>query len=99
MIGAEVTFEDSYVGWAPNPDSKVLRVAEQSFEDLFGRKPRIEALHAGLECGLFLEKMPGLDMISFGPTLKDIHSPSEKANIESVKQYWAFLCEILRRLA
>lgn len=99
MIGAEVVFDDAYVGWAPNPDSKVLKVAEQSFEELFGQTPRVEALHAGLECGLFLEKMPGLDMISFGPTLKDIHSPSEKANIPSVQKYWEFLCDILRRLA
>lgn len=99
MIGCEVRFEDPYVGWAPNPESKVLKVAEQSFEDLFGSKPRVEALHAGLECGLFLEKMPDLDMISFGPTLKDIHSPSEKANIPSVADYWKLLCEILRRLA
>lgn len=99
MIGAEVVFDDAYVGWAPNPESKVLKVAEKSFEDLFGYKPRVEALHAGLECGLFLEKMPGLDMISFGPTLKDIHSPSEKANIPSVGQFWKFLTEILRRLA
>lgn len=99
MIGATVTFDDAYVGWAPNPESPVLKVAEQSFETLFGEKPRVEALHAGLECGLFLEKMPGLDMISFGPTLKDIHSPSEKANIPSVKKYWEFLCDILKRLA
>ncbi|MBD5220760.1 MAG: aminoacyl-histidine dipeptidase [Bacteroidales bacterium] len=99
MIGAEVVFDDAYVGWAPNPESKVLKVAEQSFEQLFGEKPRVEALHAGLECGLFLEKMPGLDMISFGPTLKDIHSPSEKANIPSVQKYWDFLCDILRHLA
>lgn len=99
MIGCEVEFDDAYVGWAPNPDSKVLKVAEKSFEDLFGEKPRVEALHAGLECGLFLEKMPDLDMISFGPTLKDIHSPSEKANIESVALFWKFLTEILRRLA
>lgn len=99
MIGASVEFEDAYVGWAPNPDSEVLKVASESFETLFGSKPRIEALHAGLECGLFLEKMPGLDMISFGPTLKDIHSPSEKANIPSVASYWSLLCEILRRLA
>lgn len=99
MIGAEVNFEDAYVGWAPNPDSKVLKVAEESFESLFGHKPRVEALHAGLECGLFLEKMPGLDMISFGPTLKDIHSPSEKANIPSVADFWKFLTDILRRLA
>ncbi|MDE7343576.1 MAG: M20/M25/M40 family metallo-hydrolase, partial [Muribaculaceae bacterium] len=99
MIGAEVEFEDAYVGWAPNPESKVLKVAEQSFEELFGTKPRVEALHAGLECGLFLEKMPGLDMISFGPTLKDIHSPSERANIPSVEAFWKFLTDILRRLA
>lgn len=99
LIGCDVTFDDTYVGWAPNPDSKVLNVAEKSFEDLFGKKPRVEALHAGLECGLFLEKMPGLDMISFGPTLKDIHSPSEKANIPSVAEFWKLLSEILKRLA
>lgn len=99
ILGATVSFDDAYVGWAPNPDSQVLKVAEQSFEDLFGEKPRVEALHAGLECGLFLEKMPNLDMISFGPTLKDIHSPSEKANIPSVEKFWQLLSEILRRLA
>lgn len=99
MLGAKVVLDDAYVGWAPNPDSKVLDVARKSFEDLFGESPRVEALHAGLECGLFLEKMPGLDMISFGPTLKDIHSPSEKANIPSVEKYWRFLTEIIRRLA
>ncbi len=99
MIGCDVAFDDAYVGWAPNPDSKVLKVAEESFETLFGREPKVEALHAGLECGLFLEKMPGLDMISFGPTLKDIHSPSEKAYVPSVQEFWKFLCDILRRLA
>ncbi len=99
MIGADITFDDAYVGWAPNPDSKVLKVAEQSFEDLFHHKPKVEALHAGLECGLFLEKMPNLDMVSFGPTLKDIHSPNEKANIASVGEFWKLLTDILRRLA
>jgi len=99
LIDAEVCFDDAYVGWSPNPDSKVLKVAETSFESLFGRKPKVEALHAGLETGLFLEKMPDLDMISFGPTLKDIHSPNEKANISSVQEFWKFLCDILRRLA
>ncbi|MCH5223654.1 MAG: aminoacyl-histidine dipeptidase [Muribaculaceae bacterium] len=99
MIGYTVEFDDAYVGWAPNPDSKVLAVAKESFETLFGRSPKVEALHAGLECGLFLEKMPDLDMISFGPTLKDIHSPNEKANIPSVAEYWKFLCDILKRLA
>lgn len=99
MIGAEVMFDDAYVGWAPNPDSRVLKVAEKSFEDLFGSKPKVEALHAGLECGLFLEKMPNLDMVSFGPTLKDIHSPNEKANIKSVAEFWKLLTDILQRLA
>lgn len=99
MIGAEVTFDDAYVGWAPNPDSRVLKVAEESFEELFHQKPKVEALHAGLECGLFLEKMPNLDMVSFGPTLKDIHSPNEKANIASVGEFWKLLTDILRRLA
>lgn len=99
MIGAEVAFDDAYVGWAPNPESRVLNVAEESYEKLFGSKPKVEALHAGLECGLFLEKMPDLDMVSFGPTLKDIHSPSEKANIRSVEEFYALLKEIITTLA
>lgn len=99
MIGCRVESNDPSVGWAPNPNSKILKVAVSTFEDLFGEKPRVEALHAGLECGIFLEKMPGLDMVSFGPTLKDIHSPGERANIPSVAKFWQFLTEILRRLA
>lgn len=99
MIGCRVESNDPSVGWAPNPDSKVLKVAENCFEELFGYKPRVEALHAGLECGLFLEKMPNLDMVSFGPTLKDIHSPNEKANIPSVADYWKLLTAILEKLA
>lgn len=99
MIGADVKFDDAYVGWEPNPKSNVLHVAEESYEKLFGSKPKVEALHAGLECGLFLEKMPDLDMVSFGPTLKDIHSPGEKANIKSVEEFYRLLAEILKRLA
>lgn len=99
MIGCRVQCDDPSVGWAPNPDSKVLKVAEQCFEELFGYQPRVEALHAGLECGIFLEKMPGLDMVSFGPTLKDIHSPGEKANIPSVADFWKLLTAILAKLA
>lgn len=99
MIGAEVTFDDAYVGWEPNPNSLVLKVAEESYRKLFGKDPKVEALHAGLECGLFLEKMPDLDMVSFGPTLKDIHSPGEKAYIPSVKECYDLLAEILRNLA
>lgn len=98
-IGCEVECNDPSVGWAPNPDSALLKTAVESFRDLFGHEPKVEALHAGLECGIFLEKMPDMDMISFGPTLKDIHSPGEKAYIPSVAEYWKFLTDILRRLA
>lgn len=99
MIGAEVKFDDAYVGWAPNPKSHILEIAKDSYKDLFGKDPKIEALHAGLECGLFLEKMPDLDMVSFGPTLKDIHSPGEKANIKTVQEFYTLLKEMLTRLA
>lgn len=98
-IGCDVETNDPSVGWAPNPDSSLLKTAEECYRDLFGQNPKVEALHAGLECGIFLEKMPGMDMISFGPTLKDIHSPNEKAYIPSVAEYWRLLTEILRRLA
>jgi dipeptidase D len=98
LIGCSVTVEDVYTGWAPNKESKIVKTCEESFKSLFGREPRVEALHAGLECGLFLEKMPNLDMVSFGPTLKDIHSPNEKANIPSVQEFWLFVKDILRRL-
>ncbi|MCH5236104.1 MAG: aminoacyl-histidine dipeptidase [Muribaculaceae bacterium] len=99
LLGYTVTFDDAYVGWAPNPDSVLLGKAKESYRSLFGKEPKVEALHAGLECGLFLEKMPELDMISFGPTLKDIHSPSEKAYIPSVQEFWKFLVDLLKRLA
>lgn len=99
MIGGDVEFDDTYVGWEPNTESHVLKVAEESYHKLFGKEPKVEALHAGLECGLFLEKMPDLDMVSFGPTLKDIHSPGEKANIKSVQEFYELLAEILRKLA
>lgn len=98
-IGCEVECNDPSVGWAPNPDSRLLKTAVESFKTLFGHEPKVEALHAGLECGIFLEKMPDMDMISFGPTLKDIHSPNEKAYIPSVEEYWKFLTDLLRRLA
>ena len=99
MIGATVTFDDAYVGWAPNTESKILKVAETSYRELFGKDPKVEALHAGLETGLFLEKMPDLDMVSFGPTLKDIHSPGEKANIKSVGEFYDLLKLMLKKLA
>ena len=69
LAGAQVTWGDGYPGWKPDPDSEILKVAEESYKRLFGVDAKVKAIHAGLECGLFLDKYPALDMISFGPTL------------------------------
>lgn len=98
LAGAEVTHGDGYPGWSPNPDSKILKVAQESYVRLFGKEPKIMAIHAGLECGLFLEKYPNLDMISFGPTLRDVHSPAEKIKIDTVGLWWTHLLELLKSL-
>ena len=99
LIGAEVKRGDGYCGWTPNPSSYVLEVSRKCYEALFGVKPIVRSIHAGLECGLFLEKFPDLDMISFGPTLKGVHSPDEKIEIASVEKFWKFLTELLPDLA
>ncbi len=98
LAGAEVAHGDGYPGWAPNPDSAILRVAEETYKQLFAKEPEIKAIHAGLECGLFLEKYPHLDMISFGPTLRDVHSPNERIEIPTVARWWAHLLELLKHI-
>lgn len=95
---AQVVHAAGYPGWRPNPDSKVLAVAKESYKKLFGKEPEIMAIHAGLECGLFLEKYPHLDMISCGPTIREAHSPAEKVNISSVEKWWDFLLEVLKSI-
>ncbi|MFH2096029.1 MAG: cytosol nonspecific dipeptidase, partial [Bacteroidota bacterium] len=82
----------------PNPVSEILHIAVPLYEKLFGNKPNVRAIHAGLECGLFLEKYPRLDMISFGPTLKGVHSPDERINIMTVDKWWRFLLEVLKNV-
>lgn len=96
--GAEVTQGDGYPGWTPNPNSTILKAAEDAYVRSFGKKPKIMAIHAGLECGLFLEKYPHLDMISFGPTLREVHSPGEKIEIPTVALWWKHLLEILKSI-
>jgi len=76
-------------------DSTILKIAEQNYEKLFGEKPKIRAIHAGLECGLFLKKYPYLDMISIGPTMIGIHSPDEKLSISATQKCFKWLCGIL----
>lgn len=98
LAGAKVTHGDGYPGWAPNPDSKILKVAQESYKRLFNKDAKIMAIHAGLECGLFLEKYPNLDMISFGPTLRDVHSPNERIEIKTVGLWWAHLLELLKSI-
>lgn len=98
LAGAHVTHGDGYPGWAPNPDSKILKVAQETYKRLFNKEPKIMAIHAGLECGLFLEKYPNLDMISFGPTLRDVHSPNERIQIDTVGLWWSHLLELLKSI-
>jgi dipeptidase D len=96
LAGAEVRHSDGYPGWTPNPDSLVLKAAKETYFELYGKEPKIKAIHAGLECGLFLEKYPWLDMISFGPTLRDVHSPAERIKIDTVGLWWNHLLALLR---
>jgi dipeptidase D len=96
QAGATVEHSDGYPGWEPNPDSRILKTAVESYRRLFGKEPEVKAIHAGLECGLFLEKMPGMDMISIGPTLRGVHSPSERIEIKTVKMFYDFLIDILK---
>ena len=98
LAGAEVTATEGYPGWKPNPDSAVLNVSKTVFEKLFDQEPKVIAIHAGLECGLFFEKNPGLDMISCGPTILGAHSPDERIEIETVEKWWKFLVELLKAI-
>ena len=98
LAGAEVVHSDGYPGWEPDPASHLLEVTAGAYERLFGTKPRVRAIHAGLECGLFLEKYPRLEMVSFGPTLRGVHSPDERLEIATVPRFWELLLETLRSL-
>jgi len=98
LAGAEVQHGDSYPGWTPRPDSALLTAAKKSYRELYGDELKVSAIHAGLECGLILEKYPHLEMISCGPTMTDVHSPSEKLYIPSVERWWAFLVGLLKNM-
>ena len=95
MAGAKAKHTDGYPGWAPNPDSEIVRTTAAAYKKLFNVEPVVRSIHAGLECGLFLEKYPDMDMISFGPTLRMVHSPDERINIETVQKFWDLLLEVL----
>ncbi|MBD5232380.1 MAG: aminoacyl-histidine dipeptidase [Bacteroidales bacterium] len=99
LAGAKVSHSDGYPGWAPNMNSPIMKLSAEAYEELFGVKPAIKAIHAGLECGLFLENNPGLDMVSFGPTMTGVHSPDEQLNIPTVEKFWRHLALTLKKVA
>ncbi len=90
---------DGYPGWKPNMKSPTLKKAIATYASLHGKQPEVKAIHAGLECGIIGEKYPGIDMISFGPTLKDVHSPEEKILVATVPRFWGFLEALLKAIA
>ena len=98
MACDEVTHGDGYPGWAPNPHSPLLDVVKKAYMDLYKAEPKVLAIHAGLECGLFLEKYPYLDMVSIGPQMYGVHSPQERLSIPSTERCYAWLCQTLKSL-
>ncbi len=98
MIGADVEHSSGYPGWTPNPNSKILEISKESYISLFNKEPEVLAIHAGLECGLIGKKYPGMDMISFGPTIKGAHSPDERIEIKTAQMFWEHLIDILKRI-
>ena len=95
LAGASVSHGDGYPGWKPNLKSEILKVATDSYVKLYKSQPKVRAIHAGLECGLFLEKYPFLDMISIGPTMRGVHSPDERLSISATQKCWEWLKDIL----
>jgi len=99
LAGAKVTHGEGYPGWKPNINSEILSIMKNTYIRLFDKTPKVLAIHAGLECGVIGEKYPGMDMISFGPTLRGVHSPDERINIESVEMFWKLLVEGLNNIS
>ena len=98
LAGAEVSTSDGYPAWKMNPDSKLTKITVESYRKLFGKDPIVLGIHAGLECGLFSERYPNLDMVSFGPTLRDVHTPDERLHIPTVQMVWDHLLDILKNV-
>ncbi|HLS96960.1 MAG TPA: aminoacyl-histidine dipeptidase [Sphingobacterium sp.] len=96
LAGAHVELSGDYPGWTPDPDSAILRTVKETYMDLFGEEPQVVACHAGLECGILAGIYPGIDMVSFGPTIRGAHSPEERVSISSVRKFWSLLLAVLR---
>ena len=98
LAGADVTYGDGYPGWAPDINSDILKVFKSTFNRMYGKEPEVTAIHAGLECGIIKEKYPNMDMISFGPTMCDVHSPDEKLQISTVPEFYNQLKTVLKNI-
>jgi dipeptidase D len=98
LSGAEVTEETSYPGWKPNLSSNILDLSKKIFKEMYGEEPKVEAIHAGLECGIIGEKFTGMDMISIGPTIKYPHSPEEQIHVSTVSKFYDYVLKILERV-
>ncbi len=98
LAGAEVVHSDGYPGWKPNLTSEILKITRNSYLELFGKEPSIRAIHAGLECGLVYEKIKGIDMISFGPTIRGAHTPEEMIEIRTAQMFWDLLIDVVGKM-
>lgn len=98
LAGATVEQNDGYPAWKMKADSKLTELVSDTYEKLFGKKPEVLGIHAGLECGLFSERYPQMDMVSFGPTLRDVHTPAERLHIPTVQMVWDHLIEIMKNI-
>lgn len=98
LSGGKITHGDGYPGWSPNPDSLILEITRTAYNRLFNKEPKVLAIHAGLECGIIGENFKGMDMISYGPTIKGAHSPDERLEIESVRKFWDLTLEVLKKI-
>lgn len=99
LAGAKIDQPDGYPGWMPNLDSPILKVAMETYQEVTGEDARYKAIHAGLECGIIGENFPGMDMISFGPTIQYPHSPEERVQVDTVDSFYQHLLKILERMA
>ena len=95
LAGAKTEFSAPYPGWKPVNDSAILKLSMKHYADVLGKQPDIKVIHAGLECGLLKEHYPNIEMVSFGPTIRNAHSPDEKVQISTVETYWDLLTRVL----
>ena len=98
LAGFETEFSTGYPGWKPDPHSAIVQVLQRAHKKVFGEEGKLIAMHAGLECGVIGEKYPGMQMISFGPTIVDPHSPNERVQISTVEKFWSLLRTALEEI-